>query len=183
MATPVAASASATAGSRGAFSTRVGGWGTRRPTAVAAALYLLLSLIMFAPGIVPGRTLSASDLLWTATPWDSSQPADVPPLGSNRELADSVSEFQPALQATRAALPHIPLWDPDTLSGRPFIADPPAVPKEVRLVLAALVSVANTTQAVTQGQAIDSTRLGHMASLQAFRYAPGRSSAPAVEHP
>ncbi len=123
---PVGASASATAGSRGAFRTRVVSWGTRRPTAVAAALYLLLSLIMFSPGLVPGRTLSASDLLWTATPWDSSRPASIPPLGSNRELTDSVAEFQPALLATRASLPHIPLWDPDTLSGRPLIADPQA---------------------------------------------------------
>jgi len=36
---------------------------------------------MFAPAFAPGRTLSVSDYLWTATPWDSTRPADVPVLG------------------------------------------------------------------------------------------------------
>jgi hypothetical protein len=100
------------------------GWAARRPTAAAALLYLLLSLLMFAPGFAPGRTLSASDELWTATPWDSSRSSDVPGLGSNQELDDSVTQFQPAFAATRAALPDIPLWDPHVLSGRPYLADP-----------------------------------------------------------
>jgi hypothetical protein len=99
---------------------------THRPVVAAAVLYGVLALVMFAPGLLPGRTLSASDLLWTATPWDSSRPADVPVLGSNRELADSVSQFQPAMQVTRRRLPHVPLWDPDMLGGRPLVADPQA---------------------------------------------------------
>ena len=97
---------------------------TRRPVATAAAVYLLLSLVLFAPGLAPGRTLSASDLLWSATPWAASRPADVPPLGSNFEQADAVTQFQPPLQAVKAALPDIPLWDPGMLSGRPLVADP-----------------------------------------------------------
>jgi hypothetical protein len=97
---------------------------SRRPTLAAALLYLVLSLGMFAPAFAPGRTLSASDYLWTATPWDSSRPADVPGLGSNQEQADAASQFQPALQSTRDVLPDIPLWDPYILSGRSFLGDP-----------------------------------------------------------
>src|SRR3954454_22035022 len=78
---------------------------------------------MFAPGMVPGRTLSVSDYLWTATPWDSTRPADVPLLGSNRESTDSVTMFQPFLQHSRAQLPHIPLWNPHIMGGRPFQAN------------------------------------------------------------
>jgi hypothetical protein len=91
---------------------------------VAALLYLALSTILFAQGLAPGRTLSASDHLWSATPWDSSRPADVPVLGSNREMADSVMQFQPPLQLTRDALPDIPLWNPYILNGRPYLGDP-----------------------------------------------------------
>jgi hypothetical protein len=96
----------------------------RRPTAAAAVLYAALALAMFAPGLVPGQTLSASDYLWTAVPWQAQRPAGVPGLGSNQEEADSATQFQPALQATRRALPDVPLWDPYTLSGRSFLGDP-----------------------------------------------------------
>jgi hypothetical protein len=75
---------------------------------------------MFAPAMAPGQALSVSDYLWTATPWESTRPADVPPLGSNREQTDSVTMFQPFLQHTRAALPDIPLWNPYAMGGRPF---------------------------------------------------------------
>ena len=100
------------------------GWLRRRPTAGAALVYLVLSLVMFAPAFVPGRTLSASDYLWTAAPWDTIRPASVPGLGSNQEQADAPSQFQPALRATRAALPDVPLWDPYILAGRSFLGDP-----------------------------------------------------------
>jgi hypothetical protein len=87
-------------------------------------LYALMALVLFGAGLLPGRTLSASDYLWSATPWDASPPADVPGLGSNFEQADATQVFQPALQVVRASLPHVPLWDPAMLSGRPLIADP-----------------------------------------------------------
>jgi hypothetical protein len=96
----------------------------RRPVLVAALLYAVLSVAMFAPGFAPGRTLSASDYLWTAVPWKQLKPAGVPGLGSNQEMADSATQFQPALQAARRALPDVPLWDPYILSGRSFLGDP-----------------------------------------------------------
>jgi hypothetical protein len=90
----------------------------------AALLYLVLALVMFSPAFAPGRTLSASDLLWTAVPWEASRPAEVPGLGSNQEQQDAAVQFQPALQAIREALPDVPLWDPYTLGGRPLLGDP-----------------------------------------------------------
>jgi hypothetical protein len=96
----------------------------RHPTLAAALIYLVLATVLFAQGLAPGRTLSASDHLWSATPWDSSRPADVPVLGSNREMADSVMQFQPPLQLTRDVLPDIPLWNPYILNGRPYLGDP-----------------------------------------------------------
>ncbi|MBA3261565.1 MAG: YfhO family protein [Thermoleophilaceae bacterium] len=98
-------------------------WAARRPTLTAALVYLLLSFAMFAGALAPGRTLSVSDYLWTGTPWDSSRPADVPVLGSNREQTDSVFMFQPFLQHTRAELPDVPLWNPYIMGGRPFHAN------------------------------------------------------------
>jgi len=95
-------------------------WAARRPNLTAALIYLLLSIGMFAAAFAPGRTLSVSDYLWTATPWEYERPADVPALGSNREQTDSVFMFQPFLQRTREELPAIPLWNPDSMGGRPF---------------------------------------------------------------
>jgi hypothetical protein len=91
--------------------------------AAAAAVYLLVSLTMFAPGLAPGRTLSASDYLWSSTPWETSRPAEVPLLGSNREQTDAVLMWQLFLQRTRAALPDLPLWNPNIMGGRPFHAN------------------------------------------------------------
>jgi hypothetical protein len=44
-------------------------------------------------------------------------------LGSNREQMDGATLFQPTLQASRAALPDVPLWNPQIMGGRPFLAD------------------------------------------------------------
>ena len=96
----------------------------RRPAAAAALLYGLLALVIFAPGLWPGRTLSASDVLWTAVPWEAGRPADIAGLGSNLDLQDAAVQFLPALQAIRHALPHVPLWDPYTLGGRSLLGDP-----------------------------------------------------------
>jgi hypothetical protein len=96
----------------------------RRPTLAAAGIYIVLSCIMFAPGVAPGRTLSTSDALWSAAPWEHIRPPDVPVQGSNPERADATSVFEPFLQYTRAALPDVPLWNPHIMGGRPFLANP-----------------------------------------------------------
>jgi hypothetical protein len=98
-------------------------WYRRRPTAAAALVYALLALAFYAPALVPGRTLSASDYLWTAAPWGAERPADVRPFGSNLELVDTATQFQPFLRYTRERLLHPPLWNPYIASGRPFLAN------------------------------------------------------------
>jgi hypothetical protein len=96
---------------------------TRRPALAAAAIYALLSLIMVGQGLLPGRTLSPSDSLWSAAPWTEAKPADVPPLGSNFELADASEVFIPFARWTRDELPDIPLWNPHVMGGRPFVGN------------------------------------------------------------
>jgi hypothetical protein len=98
-------------------------WGSRRPALVAAVVYAAFSLIMVGPGLLPGRTLSSSDYLWSAVPWTSSAPEGVRPLGSNYEMSDAAVLVQPFLRYTRADFPHVPLWNPHLMSGRPLLAD------------------------------------------------------------
>lgn len=96
----------------------------RRPTVVAAIVYAVLSLLMFCQAFAPGRVLSTSDYLWSDAPWNAvAAPAGVPALGSNRDEADSAVLFQPVLQTTRLTLPHVPLWNPYIMGGRPYLAD------------------------------------------------------------
>src|SRR3954447_14742331 len=95
----------------------------RRPTLAAALFYAVLSLALYAPALLPGMTLSASDYLYTAAPWSAERPADVKPFGSNFELVDSVVQFQPYLRFSRERLPDAPLWNPYIGTGRPFVAN------------------------------------------------------------
>lgn len=95
----------------------------RRPALAAAAIYALLSVLMVGQGLLPGWTLSPSDSLWSATPWTESRPSDVPPLGSNFELADASEVFIPYARWTRERLPDVPLWNPHIMGGRPFVGN------------------------------------------------------------
>jgi hypothetical protein len=98
-------------------------WWRGHPALAAAVIYAVLSLVMVGQGLLPGRTLSSSDGLWTMAPFTSSTPDGVRPLGSNFETADSVAVFQPFYEYTRAALPDVPLWNPHLMAGRPYLAD------------------------------------------------------------
>jgi hypothetical protein len=102
---------------------RVVGYWRRRPTLAAVLIYAALSILMVGQGLLPGRTLSGSDSLLSAVPWAATKPASVPGLGTNFELADSADVFQPMLQYTRSQLPHVPLWNPYLMAGRPLLAD------------------------------------------------------------
>ncbi|HVD58883.1 MAG TPA: YfhO family protein [Thermoleophilaceae bacterium] len=86
-------------------------------------IYAVLSVVMVGPGLLPGKTLSASDYLWNNPPWQASRPASVVGIGSNFELADQPLVFQPFLRHTGDVLPHIPLWNPYISGGRPYLAN------------------------------------------------------------
>ena len=94
-----------------------------RPALAAALLYAGLALVMLAPALLPGHTLSASDYLWGATPWEGMRPDGVREFGANPELADSVAVFQPFTQELRERAPDVPLWNPHIMAGRPFLAN------------------------------------------------------------
>jgi hypothetical protein len=98
-------------------------WLARRPTLAAALLYALLALLIVGQGLLPGRTLSPSDYLWTAAPWSAYTPHGVRLFGANGELADAVAAFQPFTLHARHVLPSWPLWNPSISGGRPFLAD------------------------------------------------------------
>jgi hypothetical protein len=95
----------------------------RRPVVGAAVLYALLSVAFVSPALMPDRTLSASDYLYSVAPWSESRPADVDDLGSNFELIDQSLQFEPFLRYTDRALPDVPLWNPHVMGGRPFLAN------------------------------------------------------------
>jgi hypothetical protein len=94
-----------------------------RPAVWAAALYALLAIAFVSPALVPDRTLSASDHLYSIPPWADSRPAEVPELGTNFELIDQTLQFEPFQRYTRDAAPDVPLWNPHVMAGRPFHAN------------------------------------------------------------
>ena len=98
-------------------------WLRRHPAGAAALVYLALGVVLYAPALLPGHSLSASDYLWSAAPWAAEKPADVPFLGSNFELVDASTQSQQWLAYTRERLPDIPLWNPHVGLGRPFFAN------------------------------------------------------------
>ena len=105
-------------------------WLRARPFLVAFLAYLGLAVLFFWPGLVPGHTVSAADYLWNAAPWTSSVPSGVPihnlhprVIGSNPQLVDAITLFEPFMQYTASQLPHIPLWNPYIMGGAPYLAD------------------------------------------------------------
>ena len=95
-----------------------------RPAAGAALVYLLLALAFVSPALAPGRTLSSSDFQWVAPPWTELRPEAVRASGgSNGELADAVSVFQPFMRYARESFPDPPLWNPHVMGGRPFLGN------------------------------------------------------------
>lgn len=106
------------------------GWPWRHPTAAALITYVVAGCIFFGPGLLPGRTLSAADYLFSAAPWHASMPTGLlhwgrhsSVVGSNPQLVDGITVFEPFLAYTRSVLPHIPLWDPFIMGGTPYLAD------------------------------------------------------------
>ncbi len=105
-------------------------WAATHPRLVALILYTALAIIYFGPGLLPGHTTSASDYLWSVAPWNTKAPSGLfvwsthPfEVGSNTQLVDPTTVFEPYLQYTRSQLPHIPLWDPYIMGGTPFLGD------------------------------------------------------------
>lgn len=98
-------------------------WWAAHPVPAAAVVYAILSTVFVGQGLLPGRTLSSSDMLWSTAPWTSSAPPQVRWGGANFELADAVTVFHPFFHYARDSLPDVPLWNPHVMGGRPFLAN------------------------------------------------------------
>ncbi len=94
----------------------------RRPVLAAALIYAALSLLMVGPALLPGKTLSNSDMFWFQPPWVGVKPAELT-LPSNPELGDAPGQLQPFLRYGARRIPDMPLWDPYIVGGRPFLAN------------------------------------------------------------
>jgi Bacterial membrane protein YfhO len=94
----------------------------RRPVLAAAIIFFVLSVLLVLPALLPGKTLSNSDIFWFQPPWQASRPPQLTH-PSNPEIADAPSQLQPFLQYTISRLPSIPLWNPYIVGGRPFLAN------------------------------------------------------------
>jgi hypothetical protein len=98
-------------------------WSAARPALGAAVVYALLSTVFVGQGLLPGRTLSNADMLWSGAPWTAAKPDGVRFGGANFELADSTAVFLPFFEHAKGAIPNSPLWNPYVMGGRPFLAN------------------------------------------------------------
>jgi Bacterial membrane protein YfhO len=92
----------------------------RRPNTACALVLAVLSVTFVAPSLLPGKTLSSTDALWFYAPWITSKPASLQ-RPANPEQIDMADEYQPWLRHTRASLPTLPLWNAESMAGRPFV--------------------------------------------------------------
>ena len=94
----------------------------RHPNVTAAVLFAVLSLLFVGQGLLPGRTLSVSDSFWQSYPWVAVKPATLH-RAANPGVDDAPAVIQPFTRFTKSSLPHIPLWNPHIMTGRPFLAN------------------------------------------------------------
>jgi hypothetical protein len=94
----------------------------RRPALAAALIYAVLTIGFLAPGLLPGKTLSNSDTLWFEPPWAASKPPELT-VPSNPDLGDGPEWMQLFLHHAAREMPHVPLWNPYIVGGRPFHAN------------------------------------------------------------
>ncbi|RLT32944.1 MAG: hypothetical protein DWI57_18040, partial [Chloroflexi bacterium] len=92
-----------------------------RSDLLSLMLLLFLPLLWFGPVLFTGKTLLPYDNLYTFEPWQSLQPGLIP---HNNLLSDLVLEnavWKLHIQRTLAG-GEIPLWNPQTFTGVPFLA-------------------------------------------------------------
>ena len=63
-----------------------------------------------------------SDSFWQSYPWVTVKPATLH-RAANPGVDDAPAVIQPFTRFTKSSLPHIPLWNPHIMTGRPFLAN------------------------------------------------------------
>gem|GEM_PF-4084418 len=107
--------------------------GSRLAAGVALAAILL---VFFAPALAPGHMLSAAEEV-LGTPFFAGSAPEGSSLATNSLLFDQVYQFTPwrcfAWKSLRAG--SVPLWNPYSLAGTPFIGRQSAVAYTINLLL------------------------------------------------
>ena len=93
------------------------------PDAASVLALIVLPFLVFGRALMPGRVLSAADVLFTAYPWRGLAPGLRP---GNDLLTDPAYLFQPWLiyAVSEVWQGRIPLWNPHVFAGSPFFANP-----------------------------------------------------------
>jgi hypothetical protein len=92
----------------------------------AVLLIFVVAIAVYAPVLVPGRTLLPTDLLLITPPWaQASQTLDPDFTHVLRRTWDPLFQFYPSRKFLAESLRQgwIPLWNPHVFSGTPFAAD------------------------------------------------------------
>jgi membrane protein YfhO len=102
---------------------KLGGVLRAHPDAASVLTLTLLPFLMLGRALVPGKVLSAADILLLSQPWKSLAPGLQP---VNDLLSDVTILFQPWLiyAAAEIGQGRIPLWNPHVFAGSPFFANP-----------------------------------------------------------
>ena len=93
------------------------------PDAASALSLIVLPLLGFGRALMPGRALSAADVLFLTYPWRGLAPGLRP---GNDLLTDPAYLFQPWLiyAVSEVWQGRIPLWNPHVFAGSPFFGNP-----------------------------------------------------------
>ncbi len=91
--------------------------------ATSVLVLILLPFVMLGRALLPGKVLSAADILLLFPPWQSLAPGFQP---ANPLLSDSTWLFEPWLlyAANEIWQWRFPLWNPHVFAGSPFFANP-----------------------------------------------------------
>ena len=93
-----------------------------RPLPAAGLIYAVAAIVLFAPGLAPGKTLSNADTVLFDPPWVAGKPASLA-LPSNTDLGDEPEQMLTFLRRATDDRPDTALWNPNIMGGRPFHAN------------------------------------------------------------
>ena len=90
---------------------------------LAAAGCFAVILAAWFPGLLIGREMGQSDVLWSQWPWLAERPGGLPAARDGQ--ADAALVFHPLLVEAKRQLAdgHLPLWNPGIFAGHPLLGD------------------------------------------------------------
>ena len=98
------------------------GWARAHERLAAAGCFGLILAVWF-PGLLIGREMGQSDVLWSQWPWLAERPPGLPAPRDGQ--ADAALVFHPLLVEAKRQLAdgHLPLWNPGIFAGHPLLGD------------------------------------------------------------